>query len=168
MTIETVELKEHPIMITLQNAISGDGFLAGITLYGRALMRKEDDGKWWMYGVRPAGIAESGSTIEEAFSRFRNRYKETLFDIAQESPDFEAFRAELERFFSEVDEDDQVWEKALMAIRAGGISPPEPFSNLPRQTPESEPSKIIIERLDAEGRRFVPSDNITDTYLQAA
>ena len=43
-------------MLTLQDAISGNGFLAGITLSGRALMRKEDDGKWWMYGVRPAGF----------------------------------------------------------------------------------------------------------------
>ena len=47
----------HPIMLTLKDAISGQGFLAGITLSGRALMRHED-GKWWMYGVRPGGIAE--------------------------------------------------------------------------------------------------------------
>jgi hypothetical protein len=71
------ELNEHPLMITLRDAISGDGFLAGITLSGRALMRKEDDGKWWMYGVRPAALAESGTTVEEAFLHFRGRYQET-------------------------------------------------------------------------------------------
>src|SRR5437899_788944 len=76
------ELREHPIMITLQDAISGNGFLAGVTLSGRALMRKEDDGKWWMYGVRPAAIAESGNSPEDTFLRFRTRYKETLLDIA--------------------------------------------------------------------------------------
>ena len=52
---------EHPIMLTLRDVISGDGFLAGITLSGRALMRQED-GAWWMYGVRPAAIAEYGET----------------------------------------------------------------------------------------------------------
>lgn len=166
MTQPTV--REHPIMITLRDTISGDGFLAGVTLSGRALMRQEDDGKWWMYGVRPAGIAESGITVEETFSRFRNRYKETLFDIAQESDDFDAFKAEVERFFYEGDEDEQLWEDALKAIRAGGIAPPEPFSDLPREKPEFKPSQIAVERLDRADKRFVASDNVTDTYLQAA
>src|ERR1039457_2003600 len=85
------ELKHHPLLITLRDAISGDGFLAGITLSGRALMRKEDDGKWWMYGVRPAGLAESGNTPEETFLRFRGRYKEILFDLAEENHNFNGF-----------------------------------------------------------------------------
>lgn len=151
-------------MITLQDAISGDGFLAGITLSGRALMRKEDDEKWWMYGVHPAGIAESGTTIEETFLRFRNKYKETLFDIAQENRSFDTFKAEVERFFYEGDDDEQLWEKALLAIRSGAIAPPAPFSNLPRESPESKPSQITVERLDRKDKRFVPSDNVTDTY----
>lgn len=154
-------------MLTLRDAISGDGFLAGITLSGRALMRKEDDDKWWMYGVRPAGIAASGSTIEETFSHFRNRYKEILFDIAQESESFDAFKNEVERFYYEADqdnEDERMWEKALHAIRTGNLTPPEPFASLPREAPESKPSQITIERLDREGKRFMPSDNVTDTY----
>ena len=81
----------HPIMVTLRDVISGTDFLAGITLAGRALMRNED-GQWWMYGVRPAGIAESGGTIDEAFLRFRNRYKEVLFDLAEENKTFDSFR----------------------------------------------------------------------------
>jgi predicted RNase H-like HicB family nuclease len=162
-------LNEHPIMITLRDMISGSGFLAGITLSGRTLMREEDDGKWWMYGVRPAGIAESGTTIEEAFANFRNRYKEVLIDIAQESKDFDSFKAEIERFFYEPDpEDERLWERALMAVRLGQMSPPEPFSNLPRETPETKPSQITIERLDGVGRRFMPSDNVTDTRALAA
>ena len=152
-------------MLTLRDTVSGDGFLASITLSGRALMRKEDDGKWWMYGVRPAGIAESGSNIEDTFLRFRNKYKETLFDIAQESQSFEDFKAEVERFFYEADpEDERLWNNALRDIRLGNISPPEPFSNLPRESPESKPSQITVERLDREGKCFMPSDNVTDTY----
>jgi len=160
-----VNLQEHPLMLTLRDAISGNGFLAGITLSGRALMRKEDDDKWWMYGVRPAGIAESGTTIEETLSRFRNRYKETLIDIAQESSTFDDFKTEIERFFFEADqEDERAWEDALTAIRTGDLAPPGPFSALPRESPESKPSQITIERLDGQGKRFMPSDNVTDTY----
>jgi hypothetical protein len=154
----------HPIMLTLRDTISGQGFLARVTLSGRGLMRQED-GKWWMYGVRPGGIAECGDSIEETFLRFRNRYKEVLFDIAQEHKTFEDFRTEVERFFGEVDaEDEQLWENALTAIRAAKTPPPEPFSKLPRESPESKPSQIIVERLDVEGKCFIPSDNVSDTY----
>src|SRR5258708_1998228 len=165
-----VELKEHPIMVTLQDAVSGNGFLAGITLSGRALMRREDDGKWWMYCVRPSGIAESGKTVEETFLHFRTRYKETLLDIAQESETFEAFKAEIERFFQEEDadnEDAQLWESALAALRNNNITPPEPFSQLQRESPESKPSQITVERLDRADKRFMPSDNVTDMYSLA-
>jgi predicted RNase H-like HicB family nuclease len=160
------ELRDHPLMLTLRDTISGDGFLAGITLSGRALMRKEDDGKWWMYGVRPAGLAESGDTPEETFLRFRGRYKEILFDLAEENHSFNGFKEEVERFFYEADadnEDELQWQKALSAIRGGCVASPEPFSKLPRESPESKPTQITVERLDAVGRRFTPSDNVKDT-----
>jgi hypothetical protein len=158
--------KNHPILITLRDTISGDGFLAGITLSGRALMR-EEDGKWWMYGVRPAAIAESGVTIEEAFSRFRNRYKEVLFDIAAETSTFESFKAAVENFFYEADvddEDERLWEEALKEIRASKCAPPSPFTNLPREAAESKPAQITVEKLSRADARFRSSDNVTDTY----
>lgn len=163
---DTAVLNAHPIMITLRDTISGDGFLAGITLSGRALMR-EEDGKWWMYGVRPAAIAESGETVEEAFARFRNRYKEVLFDLAEESTTFDSFKAAVEQFFYEADadsEDEEVWENSLKAIRASQCVPPPPFSSLPREAPESKPSQITVELLSRADARFRPSDNVTDTY----
>jgi hypothetical protein len=164
---EAVQLREHPIMITLRDVISGDGFLAGITLSGRTLVRQEDDGKWWMYGVRPAPIAESGKTVDEAFSRFRNRYKEVLFDLAQEASGFEGFKTSVEHFFYEPDvdsEDEQLWERALNTIRTTKSAPPEPFNKLPTESPESKPSQITVELLNRADARFRPSDNITDTY----
>jgi predicted RNase H-like HicB family nuclease len=165
---QEIELREHPIMIVLQDAVAGNGFLAGITLTGRTLMRQEDDNKWWMYGVCPGGIAESGNTVDEAFSRFRSRYKETLFDIAQESKDYPQFVAEVKRFFAEVDEEDRIaWDNALKAIRNTNIAPPEPFSKLPRVRAESRCCKVEVERLDQK-KRFRPKDNLADEYLRAA
>jgi predicted RNase H-like HicB family nuclease len=172
MTEPAISLKNHPILITLQDTISGEGFLAKITMSGRTLMRLEDDGKWWMYGVRPAAIAESGCTIEEAFLRFRQAHKEVLFDIAQDSKNFDEFRAEVERFFNEGDIDEQAWENALKAVRDSNVAPPEPFSKLPRQSPDSRPPRIEVERLDGKIKPFVASDNVSDTisvaYKQAA
>jgi len=160
-------VQDHPILITLQDRVSGDGFLAMITLAGRTLMRKEEDGKWWMYGVRPAAIAESGCTIDEAFLRFRRAYKEVLFDFAQESKDFDEFRSEVERFFNEGDGDAELWESVLRTIRSENMTPPEPFAKLPRESPEGRPPRIEVERLDGQLKRHVASDNIADKYTLA-
>ena len=169
MTEPTVILKEHPIMLTLQDTFSGNGFMARVTMSGRTLMRQEDDGKWWMYGVRPAGIAASGENIEAAFLNFRSRYKEILFDIAQEGRTFEEFSQAVQRFFDESDsdnDDEQAWEVALQTIRSGGLQPPAPFSELPRRSPESVPSFITIERVDelARDKRLMPSGNVAEVF----
>jgi hypothetical protein len=161
------ETNHHPLMFTFRDTISGDGFLVGITLSGRALMLKEDE-KWWMYGVRPGAIAESGESPEETVLRFRNRYKEVLFDIAGDHRTFDAFKKEVERFFYEPDyEEERRWEDALTAIRSQDLCPPPPFSELSRETPESRPTQIAVERLDVASRRFMPSDNVPDTYSAA-
>jgi hypothetical protein len=122
-----------------------------------------------MYGVRPAGIAASGENIEDAFLRFRSRYKEILFDLAQESRTFEDLSSEVDRFFNESDadnEDERLWEGALATIRASACQPPTPFANLPRRSPETHPTFIKIERVDAKANdvRLVPSDNVADSY----
>jgi predicted RNase H-like HicB family nuclease len=163
-TEPTIDLKNHPILITLQDTISGDGFLARITVSGRTLMRQEEDGKWWMYGVRPAAIAECGGTVDEAFLRFRQAHTQVLLDIVQESKNFDEFRSEVERFFNETDLDEQAWEEALKTVRDKHIAPPETFSNLPRQSPDSRPARIEVERLDGKIKPFAVSDNVTITY----
>jgi predicted RNase H-like HicB family nuclease len=164
MNEPTTELKNHPILITLQDTISGDGFLARVTVSGRTLMRQEEDGKWWMYGVRPAAIAESGSTIDEAFLRFKQAHTNVLLDTVKESKTFDEFRAEVERFFNESDTDEEVWEEALKAARGGHPSPPEPFSKLPRQSPDSRPARIEVQRLDGKITPFTVHDNATIAY----
>ena len=155
----------YPLMFTFRDVISGEGFLAGITLSGRSLMADED-GQWWMYGVRPGALAEIGNTPEETFLRFRNRYKEILVDIASECKSFEEFKLEVERFFYEPDADEEKrWEDAVACIRSGNIAPPPLFAGLPREAPETHPSLIAVERLDGASKRFMPTDNVSDTYL---
>jgi len=167
MTEPTFDLKDHPILITLQDTISGDGFLARITVSGRTLMRQEEDGKWWMYGVRPAALAESGCTVDEAFLRFRQAHSQVLLDLVQESKNFDEFRAEAERFFNETDSDEQAWEDALKVVRNHHIAPPEAFAKLPRQSPDTRPARIEVERLDGTIKPFTASDNVTVTYSVA-
>ena len=161
----------YPVMFTYQDVIVGGGFLTGVTITGRAVIQK-DDNAWWMYGVRPASMAEHGGGPAEAFLNFRSSYKEVLFDIADECKDHASFRAEVERFFLEPDlAEEKKWDDAYQMLRDGKVEPEPPFfSALPKQSPETRPTTIDVTRLDAKGRnsRYSANDNIRDVYEMPA
>ncbi len=156
----------YPLMFTLRDAVSGNGFLAGVTLSGRAVMTKETDGKWWIYGVRPGAIAETGNTPEEAFLRFRNSYKNVLFDMAEGARDYESFRETVENFYFQPDaEEEERWQTAFNAIRSGDFVPDDEFfGKLPKEAPETRPTQLQVARLDAQARRYMPTDNVPDYF----
>jgi hypothetical protein len=162
-------MANYPLMFTFRDAVSGNGFLAGVTLSGRALLVQEGEQDWCVYGVRPGAIAETGTTPQEAYLRFRNRYKDVLFDISAESNNFEAFKRETERFYYQPDaEEEQRWEEAVRTLRCGELVPREQFiCTLPKESPENRPSQIAVARLD-EVTRFQASDNVSDTFVMAA
>ena len=152
-------------MFTFRDVITGDGFLAGITMSGRALIVQED-GEWWMYGVRPGAISETAETPQELLLRFRKKYTEILFDIAGECRTFDSFKQEVERFFYQPDpEEERSWEDAVTCIRSGNPVSPSPFSDLPKEAPETRPTLVAVERLDGASKRFMPTDNVPDTYF---
>lgn len=157
---------DHPLMFTFRDVISGEGFLAGITVFGRCLMVLEGD-EYWMYGVRPGGISETADTPQALLVKFRDRYKEILFDIADECRTFESFEQEVKRFFFELDsEEEHRWENAVKKIRSENLAPPDELSKLPTESPETRPSQITVERLDGvETKRFMPTDNVRDTFV---
>lgn len=160
-------MANYPLMFTLRDVVSGEGYLAGVTLYGRALMVKEDDGNWWMYGVRPGAIADYGTTPQEAFHKFRDRYKTLLFDIAEDAADFEKFKVEVESFYSQPNPEEEArWTEAFRAIRSGEAEVEAPFDSLKRESPEERPTSIGILPLHQE-RRFTAADNVRDTFALA-
>jgi hypothetical protein len=157
-------MSKYPVMFCFQDAISGNGFLAGVTLTGRALMTKEPDNKWWVYGVRPGAIAEAGTTPQEAFLRFRNAYKNVLFDMAEGAPDYEAFRDTVEAFYFQPEaEEERAWQEAFEAIRSVTFVPEDDFfGKLPREAPETRPTQLHVARLDKQATRYQPTDNVAD------
>jgi hypothetical protein len=161
-------MADYPVMFTVRDTVSGNGFLAGVTLTGRAVMCKEDE-KWWIYGVRPGAIAESGATPEEAFLRFRNSYKNVLFDYASCAVKYENFRDVVEAFYHQPDpEEESRWMNAFKALRAGEVKPEPPFfSTLPKEDPDKRPTSIGIERMDISSARFTATDNVSDNLLMA-
>lgn len=159
-----VATAHYPVIMTLRDSVAGNGFLASVTLSGRALFMREDDGKWWVYGVRPAAIAESGNTPAEAFSNFRNAYKNVLFDFASDAATFDYFRHEVEKFYEQLDkEEEDNWLGAFYALRSRKVVPEEQFfTQLPKEDPETRPTQITVERLDRQNARYAPVDNVPD------
>ncbi len=152
-----------------RDAVSGQDFLAGVAIDGRALVVQEGADEWWMYGVTPGGLAAWGKTPNEAHAAFRETYRKVLFDIAGLSGDYDAFRAEVERFYAESDEEDaQRWIEAARAIRNGAVEPAGPIGDLPRVKAEDHRCALLVERLDLPKRQFSPADNTVDSYAIAA
>lgn len=161
-------MTHYPIMFTWRDVVSGNGYMAGVTLYGTALMTREDDGKWWSYGVRPGAIADFGETAQEALNKFHERYKLLLYDFAEEAGDFSAFKQEVENFYAQPDEEEEGrWLQAVTAIRHGLVQVEPPFDALPRESPDKRPTGVSIQSLN-EMQRCTPMDNVPDIYRFAA
>jgi len=160
-------MPEYPLVFTFNDTVSGNGFLAGVTVSGRAVMA-EDDGSWWMLGVRPAGLAAKGEAPAGAYVEFRKTFTAVLFDAASLASDFDSFKNEVERFFYERDETEEArWHAAGEAIRNGSVTPEPPFATLPREAPTARPVTIGIQRLDRQ-QIFAADDNVLDSYALSA
>jgi len=160
-------MSNYPVMFTFRDVVSGNGFLSGVTLGGRALIIPED-GSWSIYGVRPAPIAESGKTPLEAFANFRNAYKNVLFDLAEDAESFEEFKQKAEQFYSAPDpEEEGRWTEAFKAIRTGNVKIEESINNLPKEAPENRPAFISVLPV-REMSRCTAADNVPDKLEFAA
>ena len=156
----------YPMLFKYRDNIAGSGFLGSVTVSGRALMLKEDD-QWWMYGVQPAAIADSGNTPQESANQFRERYRTVLFDFAEEAQTFDAFKSEVERFFNQSESEiSELWQNAFERIRSGEVKPEKPFSALPKKAPEEQESFITV--LSVDPRSLSPENNVLDADLIAA
>jgi hypothetical protein len=158
----------YPLVFTLQDVVTGCGFLAGIVVTGKAVMEQED-GKWWMYGVCPGAIAGSGDTPNEAFIDFRNGYKETLFDIAEECKGFLQFRTAVKDFYAEDEQEASRWDQGLSFLRKHEDSVTDPFKKLPRKKDGEYELGIRVERLERKREsQLKPANNIPDSLAKAA
>ena len=158
-----MEFPRYPLMFFYKNCIFGNGFLADVRVSGRALMFKSDD-EWWMYGVCPSAIAESGKTPEETTSNFKESYEKVLFDVASGSQNFVDFKKQVKRFFHEQEpEIKEFWENAFMAIRNGEVTPEAPFSNLPQKSPESRPTEVMVKLIE-NPTQVEAKDNVISRY----
>lgn len=115
-------MKRYPLVFGFRDLVAGDGFLAGVTTEGRALMEAEEEGAW-VYGVSPGGVAAEGPDKGEAFAAFKKAYLSVLFDLAATSPNFLSFKSAVESFFLETNAPTfEEWKEAVLEVRAGRVA----------------------------------------------
>jgi len=156
----------YALIFTFKELITSNRFLSSVTGSGRALMVREGDEGWWLYGVEPGGLAASGDTPQEAHRKFTDALKGILLDLADESASFADFDRRVQAFFHEVDETETGnWTRAIEALRSGELRLEDPFSALPRQPAES-PRFVVVQEI--ERKLFPPVESRNDFALPAA
>jgi len=143
----------YPILFSVRDPVVGKGFLAGVGLAGRALMRQEEEG-YWIDGVFPGAVCAGGRSRDEALLKFRETYRMILYDCAAAAESFEDFKQEVERFFwEETPGEAEAWKKAAEELRRDKSRAGD---WLPIKTKYDEPS-IQVVLLDCQN--LEPAEN---------
>ncbi len=115
-------MPHYPLLFGYRDLVAGNGFIAGVAINGRALL-KEEEGGFWVYGVHPGGVAAGGLDHGAATAAFRSAYRSVLHDIAFDACDFDEFKNRVEAFYSETNQPTlEEWEAAVEAVRRGEVS----------------------------------------------
>jgi hypothetical protein len=158
-------VRAYPVVFAYEELVKGRGFLAGVLARGRALMVHEH-GEWWMYGVQPGVLAEGGETFDEARLLFREAFREMLFDLAEQSTNFDAFKTETIRVLSEVSGPMLArWNVAVQQLRAGKTEVEEPLRDLRKVPAEATPVEFHVAMIQPS--TVIVPDNKVDEFSLA-
>lgn len=108
-----------PLLFSFRQVVFGDGFVAGVSMEGRALLEEDGPDGPWISGVAPVGFAAGGVDRSDAFTEFRNAWITVLFDIAAEARSFDAFKQSCTEFLNSTEPTlSAEWDAALLKVRA--------------------------------------------------
>lgn len=155
-------MKNYPLIFGVRDPVLGKGFVAGVEVNGRALMREEEDG-FWIDGVNPGAVCAGGESRDEAWLKFRESYRSILFDFAAAASSFDEFKREVERFFwEETPGEREAWDQAVREMKA---DPNRGGDWLPRREDYPDPS---VEVVCIEVEKAQPKGNPDDSLVAAA
>jgi hypothetical protein len=134
-------MTHYPLLFLFKDRLTVRDDLVEVTGRGRVLAVQEPEG-WWLYGVTPGDLAESGGTSAEAVAAFRKTFSEVLQDIAASVVNFHEFEVEVRDFFTSNQAREHDWLAAVQAVRQGQVV----LNDLPRlaaDTPVSVEVRVI-------------------------
>ena len=156
-----MKMDRLPLLFTFKDRVEGNGFLADIEAQGRVLAVRdpEEEGKVWMNGVQPGGIAEGGKSQRKAYRAFKNIYKSVLFDIALEAKNFNEFKLETEKFFAQVCRPiEEEWWNAVKQVRKERYTE----EGLRKKSAKKTEVKITV----TDVKQFTPEHNTIEAECQ--
>ncbi len=160
-------MSAYPLIYSVKDTVSGQGFLASVAIRGRVVIECEAD-EWWAIGVEPGGIASSGDCPQAAYLSFREALRFVLFDSAHLTESFDAFVSDVQRIAGQTNTAaEQRWQEARRLVREGAPIDDVFASPLPRVTTDVRCGTEVV-RLDVPCRVFSPRDNEQDEILAAA
>ena len=114
-------MTRYPLLFGLRELVEGDGYIARVSVSGRALL-VDQDGEVWVEGVNPGGFSAKGVSHGEALAEFGSAFRTILFDIASGAGSFPEFRAEVQKFFDDTNVPAaREWEEAVQRVKAGQL-----------------------------------------------
>lgn len=130
-----------PLFFNYSDLVVGRTFVAGVRMIARVLA-EHDGEKWWLNGVHPGAITESGADVSTAALNFRNALRTIVFEFAAEADTYDSFRATVAKFFDDTDSSmKKDWDDARAAVRAGLVDEP----GFARVT--NEPMKFDVQKI---------------------
>lgn len=114
-------MTQYPLLFGRRELVEGNGFVARVTVSGRALL-VDENGDYWIEGINPGGFAANGKSPREALAEFGSAFRAVLFDIASDAGSFRDFKDEVQRFFEETNMPAlRDWEEAVQRVKAGQL-----------------------------------------------
>lgn len=137
-------MASYPIFFAYKDVVECGEFNALITARGRALLTFED-GKWWLYGVEPGGMAANGNEPKAAFREFSVAFGNIMRDLASETDCPKNFERGARQFFDSIDKtDEKAWKEARKKIKAGKLDAPPELKTIKKITDDYSVSLSII------------------------
>jgi len=145
-----------PLLFTFKQFVIGKGFIAGVTMSGRALLEEEET-EVWISGIAPVGIAGGGLDRDAAFAEFRKRWVSVLFDIAGEADSYSDFEAQCSEFLaSQLSHLTEEWESALREVRK------KKYTDATLRTESADKQTVHHEIVELDPSSFNPEDNVLE------
>ena len=156
-----------PLLYSHRGTIMANGFLAEIELHGRLLATKEPEGVW-IDGVNPGAIAVGAKTLSDTYGELRNTLARVFIDFADQSKDFDEFKAKVEHFFNETDPDtERDWEDAVLEVRSGDVVGPDELPRVNANTNRSVSVRLkTVEAVTTKDNSIIQQES-QDRYVTA-
>ncbi len=152
----------YPLVFGFQTSVRGEGWVAGVDLYGATVVTKEADGEYIAHGLKPGGVAGVGSTVTEAYLAYKEEVQTVLYDMAEDAS-FDAFREGVLEFFESTDAwGEEKFAEGQLMVAAGKVD-----SSLPVEPkPELRASVVELE-LRSKNNPVLPAGESRSVRLAA-